>query len=191
MSITSSKNGEVLLVDEFTGRKQIGRRLSEGLHQAIEAKERVKVVEESETGAKITYQNYFRMYNKLAGMTGTAATEANEFAHIYGLEVSVIPTNEPMIRADNPDQIYSTEDAKYNAVLEDIVEQTEKGRPVLVGTVSIENSEKLSKMLRTKHRKIRQSGAECQRARTRSRHHRTSRSAGCCDNRKRIWQVEV
>ena len=88
-------------------------------------------------------------------MTGTAATEANEFAHIYGLEVSVIPTNEPMIRADNPDQIYSTEDAKYNAVLEDIVEQTEKGRPVLVGTVSIENSEKLSKMLRTKHRKIR------------------------------------
>ena len=149
------ENGEVLLVDEFTGRKQIGRRLSEGLHQAIEAKERVKVVEESETGAKITYQNYFRLYNKLAGMTGTAATEANEFAHIYGLEVSVIPTNEPMIRADNPDQIYSTEDAKYNAVLEDIVEQTEKGRPILVGTVSIENSEKLSKMLRTKHRNIR------------------------------------
>ncbi|RKU18634.1 preprotein translocase subunit SecA [Candidatus Poribacteria bacterium] len=149
------ENGEVLLVDEFTGRKQIGRRLSEGLHQAIEAKERVKVVEESETGAKITYQNYFRMYGKLAGMTGTAATEANEFAHIYGLEVSVIPTNEPMIRMDHPDQIYSTENAKYNAVLEDIVEQTEMGRPVLVGTVSIENSEKLSKMLRTKHRKIR------------------------------------
>ena len=149
------ENGEVLLVDEFTGRKQIGRRLSEGLHQAIEAKERVKVVEESETGAKITYQNYFRMYDKLAGMTGTAATEANEFAHIYGLEVSVIPTNEPMIRMDHSDQIYSTENAKYNAVLQDIVEQTEMGRPVLVGTVSIENSEKLSKMLRTKHRKIR------------------------------------
>ena len=149
------ENGEVLLVDEFTGRKQIGRRLSEGLHQAIEAKERVKVVEESETGAKITYQNYFRLYDKLAGMTGTAATEANEFAHIYGLEVSVIPTNEPMIRLDNADQIYRTEDAKYNAVLEDIVEQHEKGRPVLVGTISIENSEKLSKMLRTKHRKIR------------------------------------
>ena len=149
------ENGEVLLVDEFTGRKQIGRRLSEGLHQAIEAKERVKVVEESETGAKITYQNYFRLYDKLAGMTGTAATEANEFAHIYGLEVSVIPTNEPMIRADHADQIYRTEDAKYNAVLEDIVEQHEKGRPVLVGTVSIENSEKLSKMLRTKHRNIR------------------------------------
>ena len=149
------ENGEVLLVDEFTGRKQIGRRLSEGLHQAIEAKERVKVVEESETGAKITYQNYFRMYDKLAGMTGTAATEANEFAHIYGLEVAVIPTNEPMIRIDHPDQIYSTGDAKYNAVLQDIVEQTEKGRPILVGTISIENSEKLSRMLKTKHRKIR------------------------------------
>ena len=149
------ENGEVLLVDEFTGRKQIGRRLSEGLHQAIEAKERVKVVEESETGAKITYQNYFRLYDKLAGMTGTAATEANEFAHIYGLEVSVIPTNEPMIRLDHADQIYRTEEAKYSAVLEDIIEQHEKGRPVLVGTISIENSEKLSKMLRTKHRKIR------------------------------------
>ena len=149
------ENGEVLLVDEFTGRKQIGRRLSEGLHQAIEAKERVKVVEESETGAKITYQNYFRMYGKLAGMTGTAATEANEFAQIYGLEVAVIPTNEPMIRIDNPDQIYSSEEGKYNAVLQDIVEQHEKGRPVLVGTISIEHSEKLSKILRTKHKKIR------------------------------------
>ena len=148
------ENGEVLLVDEFTGRKQIGRRLSEGLHQAIEAKERVKVVQENETSAKITYQNYFRMYDKLAGMTGTAATEANEFAHIYGLEVAVIPTNEPMIRMDNPDQIYATEDAKYEAVLSDIVEQHEKGRPILVGTVSIESSEKLSKMLRTKHRDI-------------------------------------
>ena len=148
------ENGEVLLVDEFTGRKQIGRRLSEGLHQAIEAKERVRIVQESQTGAKITYQNYFRMYDKLAGMTGTAATEANEFAHIYGLEVAVIPTNEPMIRIDNPDQIYATEDAKYDAVLNDIVEQHEKGRPILVGTVSIESSEKLSKMLRTKHRDI-------------------------------------
>ena len=148
------ENGEVLLVDEFTGRKQIGRRLSEGLHQAIEAKERVKVVQENETSAKITYQNYFRMYDKLAGMTGTAATEANEFAHIYGLEVAVIPTNEPMIRMDNPDQIYATEEAKYEAVLSDIVEQHEKERPILVGTASIESSEKLSKMLRTKHRDI-------------------------------------
>ena len=149
------ENGEVLLVDEFTGRKQVGRRLSEGLHQAIEAKERVRILQENQTGAKITYQNYFRMYDKLAGMTGTAATEANEFAHIYGLEVSVIPTNEPMIRMDNSDQIYKTEAAKYKAVLSDIVEQHEKGRPILVGTVSIENSEKLSKMLRTKHRSIR------------------------------------
>lgn len=148
------EHGEVILVDEFTGRKQVGRRLSEGLHQAIEAKERVRIVQESQTGAKITYQNYFRLYDKLAGMTGTAATEANEFAHIYGLEVAVIPTNEPMIRADNSDQIYATEDAKYDAVLKDIAEQHEKGRPILVGTVSIETSEKLSKMLRTKHRDI-------------------------------------
>ena len=149
------ENSEVLLVDEFTGRKQIGRRLSEGLHQAIEAKERVKIVQESQTGAKITYQNYFRMYQKLAGMTGTAATEANEFAHIYGLDVAVIPTNEPMIRIDNADQIYKTEAAKYNAVLNDIAEQHEKGRPVLVGTISIENSEKLSRMLKAKQRDIR------------------------------------
>ena len=127
MSITSSKMARCFLVDEFTGRKQIGRRLSEGLHQAIEAKERVKVVEESETGAKITYQNYFRLYDKLAGMTGTAATEANEFAHIYGLEVSVIPTNEPMIRADHADQIYRTEDAKYNAVLRGYCRTARKG----------------------------------------------------------------
>ena len=149
------ENGEVLLVDEFTGRKQVGRRLSEGLHQAIEAKERVRILQENQTGAKITYQNYFRMYDKLAGMTGTAATEANEFAHIYGLEVAVIPTNEPMIRIDNSDQIYKTEEAKYEAVLKDIVEQHEKGRPALVGTISIENSEKLSKMLKAKHRNIR------------------------------------
>lgn len=148
------ENGEVILIDEFTGRKQVGRRLSEGLHQAIEAKERVKVAQENETFAKITYQNYFRMYEKLAGMTGTAATEANEFAHIYGLDVVVVPTNEPMIRIDNPDQIYTTEEAKYNAVLNDIAEQHEKGCPVLVGTISIENSEKLSKLLRARHRNI-------------------------------------
>ncbi len=148
------ENGEVILIDEFTGRKQIGRRLSEGLHQAIEAKERVKVAQENETFATITYQNYFRMYDKLAGMTGTAATEANEFAHIYRLDVAVIPTNEPMIRIDNPDQIYKTEEAKYNAVLADIVEQHEIGRPVLVGTASIEKSEKLSKLLRARHRNI-------------------------------------
>ena len=148
------ENGEVLLIDEFTGRKLVGRRLNEGLHQAIEAKERVRIAQESETFATITYQNYFRLYDKLAGMTGTAATEANEFAHIYGLDVMVVPTNEPMIRIDNPDQIYRTEEAKYDAVLEDIQQQHEKGRPILVGTISIENSEKLSKLLRARHRNI-------------------------------------
>ncbi len=148
------ENGEVLLIDEFTGRKLVGRRLNEGLHQAIEAKERVRIAQESETFATITYQNYFRLYDKLAGMTGTAATEANEFAHIYGLDVMVVPTNEPMIRIDNPDQIYRTEEAKYDAVLEDIQQQHDKGRPILVGTISIENSEKLSKLLRARHRNI-------------------------------------
>jgi preprotein translocase subunit SecA len=148
------ENGEILLIDEFTGRKLVGRRLNEGLHQAIEAKERVRIAQENETFAKITYQNYFRMYDKLAGMTGTAATESDEFAHIYGLDVVVVPTNEPMIRMDHADQIYSTEEAKYSAVLDDIVEQHENGRPILVGTISIENSEKLSKHLRAKHRNI-------------------------------------
>ena len=149
------ENGEVIIVDEFTGRKQPGRRWSEGLHQAMESKERVKIVQESQTGAKISYQNYFRTYEKLAGMTGTAETEAAEFAHIYKLDVAVIPTNEPMIRIDNSDQIYKTEDAKFRAVLQDIIEQHEHGRPVLVGTISIEKSEKLSKMLRAKRRDIR------------------------------------
>ncbi len=149
------ENGEVIIVDEFTGRKQPGRRWSEGLHQAMESKERVKIVQESQTGAKISYQNYFRTYEKLAGMTGTAETEAAEFAHIYRLDVAVIPTNEPMIRIDNSDQIYKTEDAKFRAVLQDIIEQHEHGRPVLVGTISIEKSEKLSKMLRAKRRDIR------------------------------------
>ncbi len=148
-------HGEVVLVDEFTGRKQPGRRLSEGLHQAIEAKERVRIVQESQTGASVTYQNFFRMYEKLAGMTGTAETESAEFGHIYKLDVVVVPTNEPMSREDYPDQIYKTEEAKYRAIINDIVEQHGKGRPALVGTVSIEKSEKLSKMLKTKHRDIR------------------------------------
>ncbi len=146
--------GEVIIVDEFTGRLQEGRRFSEGLHQALEAKEHVRIKQENQTGASITYQNYFRMYEKLAGMTGTAETEAAEFAHVYGLDVVVVPTNEPMIRIDHPDVIYKTEAAKYRAVLEDIIEQHEQGRPVLVGTISIENSEKLSQMLRKKRRDI-------------------------------------
>ena len=149
------EHGEVVLVDEFTGRKQPGRRLSEGLHQAIEAKERVRIVQESQTGASITYQNFFRMYEKLAGMTGTAETESAEFGHIYKLDVVVVPTNEPMIREDHSDQIYKTEEAKYRAIINDIVEQHEKGRPVLVGTISIEKSEKLSKLLKARQRDIR------------------------------------
>jgi preprotein translocase subunit SecA len=142
------ENGEVVIVDEFTGRKMYGRRYSEGLHQAIEAKERVKVQRESMTYATITIQNYFRMYEKLAGMTGTAATEAEEFYKIYKLEVTTIPTHRPMVRQDLPDQIYKTEDGKYRAVVTEIKRLHEQGTPVLVGTTSIQNSEKLSDMLR-------------------------------------------
>jgi preprotein translocase subunit SecA len=142
------KDGQVIIVDEFTGRLMFGRRYSEGLHQAIEAKEGVKVERESKTLATITFQNYFRMYKKLAGMTGTAQTEEQEFRAIYGLDVVVIPTNKPMIRIDHPDVIYKTEEAKFRAVVEDIVEHHKKGQPVLVGTISIEKSEKLSAMLK-------------------------------------------
>ena len=141
------KDGEVLIVDEFTGRIMYGRRYNNGLHQAIEAKEHVKIADESKTLATITFQNYFRMYDKLSGMTGTAMTEADEFEEIYKLDVVEIPTNKPMIRKDNPDIIYKNEDAKFRAVINDIKESHAKGQPVLVGTVSIEKSEKLSKLL--------------------------------------------
>ncbi|MBN1161940.1 MAG: preprotein translocase subunit SecA [Dehalococcoidales bacterium] len=141
-------NGEIVIVDEFTGRKMYGRRYSEGLHQAIEAKEHVKVQRESMTYATITIQNYFRMYEKLAGMTGTAATEAEEFYKIYKLEVTEIPTHKPMVREDNPDFIYKTEDGKFKAVVQDIKELHDRGTPVLVGTVSIEKSELLSGLLK-------------------------------------------
>ncbi len=141
------KDGEVIIVDEFTGRLMPGRRWSDGLHQAIEAKEGVKIASENQTLATITFQNYFRMYNKLAGMTGTADTEAAEFAQIYNLEVVVIPTNAPMIRVDNPDSIYKTEKAKFNAVISEIKNCHRKGQPVLVGTTSIEKSEYLSQLL--------------------------------------------
>jgi len=144
------KDGEVIIVDEFTGRLMFGRRYSEGLHQAIEAKEGVKVRQESITLATITFQNYFRMYKKLAGMTGTAATEAEEFHKIYSLEVVVIPTNKPLIRYEYPDRIYKTEEAKFRAVVKEIEELHRQGRPVLVGTVSIEKSERLSQMLKQK-----------------------------------------
>jgi preprotein translocase subunit SecA len=144
------KDGEVIIVDEFTGRLMHGRRYSEGLHQAIEAKERVKVQQESRTYATVTIQNYFRMYEKLAGMTGTALTEAEEFHKIYKLEVVVIPTNKPMVRQDFPDQIYKDEKSKYKAVVREIERLNKEGRPVLVGTVSIENSEYLSDLLKRK-----------------------------------------
>ena len=142
------ENGEVIIVDEFTGRKMYGRRYSEGLHQAIEAKEHVKIQRESMTYATITIQNYFRMYEKLAGMTGTASTEAEEFHKIYKLEVTEIPTNKPMIREDLQDKIYKTEDSKYSAVVDEIKRLYDEGLPVLVGTVSIEKSEHLSNLLK-------------------------------------------
>ncbi|WP_143089375.1 preprotein translocase subunit SecA [Succiniclasticum ruminis] len=142
------KDGEVIIVDEFTGRLMYGRRYSEGLHQAIEAKEGVVVQRESQTLATITFQNYFRMYKKLAGMTGTAKTEEQEFQKIYGLDVVVIPTNKPMIRTDYPDVIYKTKAAKYRAVVKEIVELHKSGRPVLVGTTSITQSEDLSALLK-------------------------------------------
>lgn len=142
------KDGEIVIVDEFTGRLMFGRRYNEGLHQAIEAKEGVKIQNESKTLATITFQNYFRLYNKLSGMTGTALTEEAEFAEIYKLDVVVIPTNKPLARIDMPDAIFKTEQGKFNAVIEQIIECHEKGQPVLVGTISIEKSELLSKMLK-------------------------------------------
>ena len=142
------RDGEVIIVDEFTGRLMFGRRFNEGLHQAIEAKEGVKVARENKTLATITFQNYFRMYDKLSGMTGTAKTEEDEFRGIYKLDVIEIPTNLPMIRIDHPDSVYKTEQGKYNAVINQIVACHEKGQPVLVGTVSIEKNEKLSAMLK-------------------------------------------
>ena len=142
------KDGEVLIVDEFTGRIMYGRRYNNGLHQAIEAKENVKIADESKTLATITFQNFFRMYEKLSGMTGTAMTEEGEFQEIYNLDVVAIPTNKPMIRKDENDVIYKNEKAKFNAIVESIKESHKKGQPVLVGTVSIEKSEKLSKLLK-------------------------------------------
>src|SRR5579863_1200905 len=142
------KDGEVIIVDEFTGRQMPGRRWSDGLHQAIEAKENVKIEKENQTLATITFQNYFRMFKKLAGMTGTAETEAAEFEKIYNLEVVIIPTNKPLIRHEFPDVVYRTEREKFNASLEEIKEYHLRGQPVLVGTIAIEKSERLSAQLR-------------------------------------------
>ena len=144
------EDGEVVIIDEFTGRKMLGRRFNDGLHQAIEAKEGVKVARESKTLATITFQNYFRLYNKLSGMTGTAMTEEDEFREIYKLDVIAIPTNRPIKRIDRNDLVYRTEAAKYRAIIEQIMECHEKGQPVLVGTISIEKSELLSAMLKKK-----------------------------------------
>ncbi|MDD2402552.1 MAG: preprotein translocase subunit SecA [Clostridia bacterium] len=141
------KDGQIIIVDEFTGRLMYGRRYSEGLHQAIEAKEGVTIEKESQTLATITFQNYFRMYEKLSGMTGTAVTEEEEFRKIYKLDVTVVPTNKPLVRQDIPDVIYRTVDGKFKAVVEEIVKRHEKGQPILVGTISIERSEVLSKLL--------------------------------------------
>src|SRR3989475_11486933 len=142
------KDGQVIIVDEFTGRLMPGRRWSDGLHQAVEAKESVRIERENQTLATITFQNYFRMYEKLAGMTGTAETEAEEFAKIYKLDVTVIPTNRPLVRVNLPDVVYKTEREKFNAAVEDIIERNTRGQPALVGTVSIEKSEQLSKLLK-------------------------------------------
>ena len=142
------REGQVIIVDEFTGRLMFGRRYSDGLHQAIEAKEGVKIEKESQTLATVTFQNYFRMYNKLAGMTGTARTEEEEFRKIYGMDVVVVPTHMPMVRQDLPDLIYRSEIGKFQAAVEDIGERYRQGQPVLVGTISIEKSELLSAMLR-------------------------------------------
>ena len=144
------KDGEVIIVDEFTGRLMYGRRFNDGLHQAIEAKEGVTVAAESKTLATVTFQNYFRMYKKLSGMTGTASTEADEFSEIYGLNIVSIPTNKPRARMDLPDSVYKTVNGKYNAVIEQVAECHAKGQPVLVGTVSVEKSEALSKLLKKK-----------------------------------------
>ena len=144
------KDGQVIIVDEFTGRLMFGRRYNEGLHQAIEAKEHVELANESKTLATITFQNYFRLYDKLSGMTGTAMTEEEEFGTIYELDIVEIPTNKPLSRIDHPDVVYKNEAGKLRAIVRQIEECHEKGQPVLVGTVSIEKSEELSDMLQRK-----------------------------------------
>ena len=160
------KDGEVIIVDEFTGRLMPGRRWSDGLHQAVEAKENVKIERENQTLATITFQNYFRMYKKLAGMTGTAETEASEFDKIYRLEVMVIPTNKTMLRVENPDVVYRTEKEKYFAASDEIQKLHDTGQPVLVGTTSIEKSERLSELLKKKEHQARRAERQVPRARS-------------------------
>ncbi len=170
-------NGEVLIVDEHTGRTLVGRRYNEGLHQALEAKEGVEIKDEYQTLATITLQNYFRMYEKLSGMTGTAKTEESEFQKIYGLGVLPIRTNMPMIRADQPDRIYRTEDAKFDAIVTDVVERHAKGQPVLIGTASVAKSEVLSTP--TQAGRDPAPGAEREAARAGGRGRRAGGAQGC------------
>ena len=175
------RDGELLIVDEFTGRVLEGRRYSEGLHQALEAKEGLRIREENQTLATITLQNYFRMYEKLSGMTGTASTEANEFAKIYEADVTSIPTHRPMVRVDENDFIFKTKDAKFRAVVEEIVEAHDRGQPVLVGTISVEISEMLVRDAHQARRRAQR--AERQEPRPRGRDHPPRRRAGRGDDR--------
>lgn len=175
------QNGEIVIVDEYTGRLMTGRRWSDGLHQAVEAKEGVQIQAENQTLASITFQNYFRLYSKLAGMTGTADTEAYEFQEIYGLETVVIPPNRISRRDDQLDRVYKTTREKYDAAIKDIRECYDRGQPVLVGTTSIENSEIIAEPAR--QRKVASPGLERQAARTRSRYRGSSRP--CKDDHDR------
>ena len=180
------RDGEVIIVDEFTGRTMPGRRWSDGLHQAVEAKEGVKVRAENQTVASITFQNYFRLYKKLSGMTGTADTEAPEFMQIYGLEVVVIPTHRPMIRKDNADFVYLTQNDKYKAIIEDIEDCVKREQPVLVGTTSIESSElHLGRAARRTGIDARR--AQRQAARARGAHRRAGRHARHASPSPRTW----
>ena len=176
-------DGQVMIIDEFTGRILEGRRWSEGLHQAVEAKEGVAIGEENQTLATITLQNYFRLYDKLSGMTGTALTEATEFMKIYKVPVVEIPTNQPMVRADHNDQIFKTKDGKWKAVLEEIIARHEKGQPILVGTVSVEVSEMISGELKRRGVEHAVLNAKPEHAQTRGRADRRSRSQGRGDDR--------
>ena len=170
-------DGEVMIIDEFTGRILEGRRWSEGLHQAVEAKEGVAIREENQTLATITLQNYFRLYDKLSGMTGTALTEATEFMKIYKMPVVEIPTNQPMVRADHNDQIFKTKDGKWKAVLEEIIARHEKGQPILVGTVSVEVSEMISERAEAPRDRARGPQRQARARRTRGRADRPGRAA--------------
>ena len=176
-------DGEVMIIDEFTGRILEGRRWSEGLHQAVEAKEGVAIREENQTLATITLQNYFRLYDKLSGMTGTALTEATEFMKIYKIPVVEIPTNQPMVRADHNDQIFKTKDGKWKAVLDEIVARHEKGQPILVGTVSVEVSEMISGGAEAQRHRARGPQRQARARRTRGRADRPGRPQGRGDDR--------